>query len=243
MTELKEMAIRITSDNDEALRLFAKQYIGIWCKEEADLEKHCNSTHYHGYIKTKLTKEGIKKQIYNYFQTPNEDRGNKTLAFTKVKEIEGCFRYICKGTEKTYANIVYNDILGPNTRGAHNINVNDETIYPDDNHYYDTFWDVNKKLHQEVKERRDLKKTAKANFKDYFINEVLPTYDNNKCKLTQNTICHYMYDYYVEHDKELPSKMQGQIIVNDLYLRYTCPQDKLKNEILFVYGFVEYYDR
>ena len=97
---LTELAIRITADNDEALTEFASQYKGVWCKEAPDLEKHCNRIHYHGYILTELTNNGLRKQIYNTFEIEKSKRGNQTLAFSKITDKEGYFRYICKGTEK-----------------------------------------------------------------------------------------------------------------------------------------------
>jgi len=221
-----EVAIRITADNDESLTEFASQYPGLWCKEQPDLEKNCNRTHYHGYIQTKLTNNGLRKQIYNIFNIEKSKQGNTTLAFSKITDKEGYLRYICKGTEKTYPDIVHND-----------------KDY-DTNYYYNQYWKTNQEINEKLKTQRNLKKTTKANFKDYFLTEVLPGYDDkSKAKLTQHQICMLMYNYYKENEKELPSKMQGQIIVNDLYLRYTCPEDKLKNEILFIYGFIEYFDR
>lgn len=223
---MHELAIRITADNDEALTEFAKQYKGIWCKEEPDLEKNCNRTHYHGYIQTELTNNGLRKQIYNIFETPKENRGNRTVAFSKVTDVDGYIRYVSKGTPKTYPNIVYND-----------------TEY-DPQQYYDEYWKTNQEIQDKIKAERNLKKTAKQNFKDYFINEILPKYPNSysKAKLTQYQICFLMYTWYKENDKELPSKSQGQIIVNDLFLRYTCPQEKVEDQVLLIYGFKEWHE-
>ena len=61
------------------------------------------------------------------------------------------------------------------------------------------------------------------------MDEVLATCDDvGKAKLTQHQICMHMYKWYKANDKELPSKMQGRIIVDDLYLRYTCPDITVK---------------
>ena len=71
------------------------------------------------------------------------------------------------------------------------------------------------------------------------MDEVLATCDDvGKAKLTQHQICMHMYNWYKANDKELPSKMQGRIIVDDLYLRYTCPDITVKNEVLFTYGYI-----
>lgn len=219
----REVAVRITADNDEALKEFAKQYKSVWCKESADLEKNCNRTHYHGYLLTNLTNNGLRKQIYNVFQTPKDKQGNTTLAFTKVTDKDGYFNYICKGTEKTYPYIVY------------------DGIQIDTDHHYSEYWKTNKEILDAIQEKRNLKKTAKQNFKDYFINEILPNRDAiGKAKLSQTQICIIMYRWYKSMDKELPSKSQGQIIVNDLYLRYTCKEEKLEDEILIYYGFKEW---
>lgn len=237
-------AIRITADNDEALLQFTSTYRGIWCKEEPDLEKHCNKIHYHGLIDTSLSDNGLRKQIYNFFETPKNLRGNPTCGFTKVTDREGALRYICKGTSKTYPNIVYNTYLGDEI-GVHHSWMESDGSYLDEglpffptvDYYYTKFWEINKQLHADVKKRREEKKTAKQNFKDYFVNDVIPEYSKNYSKLGVSHICLLMFRWYKEHDKELPSKTQGQIIVNDLYLRYICPEGNIEEELLKYYGF------
>lgn len=217
---LREIAIRITADNDLALTSFAEQWpTSVWCKEEPDLEKHCNRIHYHGYITSSYSNNGLRKQIYNYFEIPKEKQGNQTLAFTKIDEKEGYFRYINKGTSKTYPNIVY------------------DNIDLDMEHYYTEYWKTNQEIMDKLKEKKNLKKTAKQNFKDYFINEVLPTKNRvGKAQLKIKQICMLMYHWYKDNDKELPSKSQGQIILNDLYLRYTAQDDKVEFKVLEYYG-------
>lgn len=229
---LRNIAIRITSDNDEALIQFASQYPSIWCKEEPDLEKYCNRTHYHGYVQSELTNEGLKKQIYKYFQIPKEDQGNKTLAFTKIIEdtthkkykggLEGYLRYICKGQENTYPNIVFN-----------NLNYNTDE-------YYDAYWKINADYREEVKNRKEAKRTNKQNFKDWFIDNYINRDKDignrfNSMKLTQKNICLMMYEYYKEQEWELPSRTQGEVIIKDLYFRFS-PEFTDTEELLRHYG-------
>jgi len=82
------LGIRITANSDSDLLLFAEQYPGIWCKEGPDLEKFCQKDHYHGLIESSLTANGLRKQIYNFFNIPKEKRGNPSVAFSTIIEDE-----------------------------------------------------------------------------------------------------------------------------------------------------------
>lgn len=223
----RELAIRITADNDEALKQFATQYQSIWCKEEPDLEKHCNRTHYHGYLLTDLTNNGLRKQIYNYFDIPKEKRGNTSLAFSAINDDrggkDGMLRYICKGTAKTYPNIVY------------------DSFPLDTNELYQAYWSANQDLKEKLEAQRNLKKTTKANFKDYIISYVESLKNNyGKAKMTREQLCITMVEWYKKNGYELPSRSQGQIIVNDVYIRYSCSEEQYKDVIYRYYGFGEY---
>lgn len=240
------IAIRITADNDDALRAFTEPYRSIWCKEEPDLEKHCNRTHYHGLVYSSLSNNGLRKQIYNHFDVSKENQGNKTLAFSKITDLEGYLRYICKGTQKTYPNIVSNSFLGDEW-GVHHSWLLDkdpsdgeppDRFFPSQIYYYDKYWATHQELQDKLKNHKAEKRTAKQNFKDYFINDILPTYNQQgRPKLNEDWICILMYHWYKKHDKELPSKSQGQIICNDLYLRYTAPDANVELKVLQYYGF------
>ncbi len=137
------LGIRITANNDNLLKLFTEQYKGLWCKEGGDLEKHCAKTHYHGLVETKLTPNGLRKQIYNIFETPKEKRGQGFCAFSKITDAEGFERYLCKGTEKTYPEIIQN-----------NFDI-------DTNERYDQYWDIYHGLQEQAKEKREKNKLIK----------------------------------------------------------------------------------
>lgn len=226
----RSVAIRITADSDENLLEFAKQYPGIWCKEGPDLEKFCQKSHYHGIIHTTLTDNGLRKQIYNVFQTPVDNRGQRFVAFSKITDDkggeDGFVRYICKGTEKLNPLILYNSF---------NYNIEEK---------YDAFWDIYSDLKQKGKEKREKKLTNKANFKEYFINKYVGTkgeeYIQNpdkvernpiKIRLSKEKIAMLMYEFYLQNEWELPSPSQGEITIMDLYLRY-CHLKDVKKEIL-----------
>lgn len=229
MTDIRNIAIRITADNDIALGEFLSQYPALACKEGPDEEKHCRKDHYHIYLQSKLTNEGLKKQIYKLFEIEKENQGNQTLAFSRIITdeshknykggLDGYIRYICKGKEKTYPNIVFNSL---------NYNTDD---------YHERYWDINYQYKQEAKEKREAKRTNKQNFKDWFIATHI-NHDKDVGKrnvpLTQKNICLMMYNFYKENDWELPSPSQGEIIINDLYFRYS-PNYTDEKEILGYY--------
>lgn len=208
------LGIRITADADDLLLEFTRQYIGLWCKEGGDLEKYCTKPHYHGIVDTTLTPNGLRKQIYNIFDVPKDKRGQRFCAFTKIKDEEGFQRYICKGTENTLPLILQNNF---------DIDINDR---------YTQYWDINSQFKAEAEARKTAKKTNKANFKDWFINNYLTEInDCTRRRLSKRNIALKMYEYYVENEWELPSPSQGEIIINDLYLRFICPDEKLKDKI------------
>lgn len=233
MSILRSVAIRITADCDEYLLEFAQQYPGLWCKEGPDLEKFCQKDHYHGVIHTSLTDNGLRKQIYNIFQTPVEYRGQRHVAFSKITDEkggeDGFIRYICKGTEKLNPLILYNSF---------NIDIQEK---------YDAYWDIFQDLKQKGKEQREKKLTNKANFKEYFIKTHVsgkkesdqysteyyrePLDNPIKLRLTKEKIAMLMYEFYTQNEWELPSPSQGEITIMDLYLRYCHLKDK-KKEIL-----------
>jgi len=217
---IRPLAIRITADNDELLLEFATQYPGIWCKEGPDLEKYCQKDHYHGLIHTSLTDNGLRKQIYNIFQTPVDKRGQRFVAFSKITDAKGgeagMTRYICKGTEKLNPLIL---------QDSFNHNITEQ---------YDQYWDINRELKQEAKDKREKKQTNKANFKDYFVNtHVSSSEDVGRRRLTPITIAKILFEYYKLKEWEMPSPTQGQTIINDLYLRYSgAPDNVLKTHYL-----------
>jgi len=220
------LGIRITANNDNLLKLFTEHHVGLWCKEGGDLEKHCFKPHYHGIIETTLTPNGLRKQIYNTFETPKDKRGQGFCAFSKITDEEGFQRYICKGTEKTYPEILQNNF---------GIDINER---------YDQYWDVYHGLKREAKEKREKKQTNKANFKDYFISNFVPKDTTGsdrigKCRLSKTKIAMIMYDFYTIRDWELPSPSQGEITIMDLYLRYSYLKEKKKEicEYWRVYDF------
>lgn len=220
------LGIRITADNDNLLKLFTESYVGLWCKEGGDLEKYCAKTHYHGIIETTLTPNGLRKQIYNIFEVPKDKRGQGFCAFSKITDEEGFQRYICKGTDKTYPEILQNNF---------DININER---------YDQYWDVYQGLKNDAKEKRDKKKTNKANFKDYFIANFVPKGTDGpdsigKCRLNKRKIAMIMYEFYEEREWELPSPSQGEITIMDLYLRYAQTRN-IKNEICEYWRIYEY---
>lgn len=214
----RSLGIRITADADENLLIFAQQYPGIWCKEGPDLEKFCQKSHYHGVIHSTLTDNGLRKQIYNIFDVPLDKRGQKFVAFSKITEEkggeEGFIRYICKGTDKINPFILHNSF---------NIDITQQ---------YERYWSIYAGLKQEAKEKREKKQTNKANFKDYFVNNfVLNRATDFTLKPTH--IAKIMFDYYLENEWEMPSPTQGQVIINDLYLRYSGqPETVLRRHYL-----------
>lgn len=226
----RPLGIRITADSDEMLLEFASQYEGIWCKEGADLEKFCQKTHYHGLIHTSLTDNGLRKQIYNIFQTPDDKRGQRFVAFSKITDKkggeDGFTRYICKGTEKMLPLILRN------------------SFDIDTTEHYDRYWDIYSDLKQQVKEQREKKQTNKANFKDYFVNNfVSSTEDVGRRRLTPIAIAQILFDYYKLKEWEMPSPTQGQTIINDLYLRYSGAPDRVLRKHYLEYWKVEYNPR
>lgn len=230
---LRDIAIRITADNDTALGEFLSQYPALACKEGPDMEKHCRKDHYHIYLQSKLTNEGLKKQIYKLFETPDCEKGNQFLAFSRIITdeehknykggLDGYLRYICKGKEKTYPNIVFNSL---------DYNTDD---------YYERYWEINYQYKEDAKTKREAKRTNKQNFKDWFIsNHVNSSQDIGKhtMSLTKKNICIMMYNFYKDNEWELPSPSQGEIIVNDLYFRFSDNHD-LEKEILNYYRIFE----
>ena len=216
----RPLGIRITCDNDESLIEFAAPYHGIWCKEGGDLEKNCAKSHYHGLIHTSLTDNGLRKRLYNIFQTPADKKGQQTVAFSKITDAKGgeagMIRYICKGTEKTLPLILQNNFSIDTTE------------------QYDAYWDIYRGLQQEGKEKREKKQTNKANFKDYFVNTFISdNQDIGHTRLTPIKIAKVLFDYYKKNEWEMPSPTQGQTIINDLYLRYSgAPDNVLKRHYL-----------
>ncbi len=208
------LGVRITADSDDLLLEFARPYNGLWCKEGGDLEKYCSKPHYHGLIETDLTPNGLRKQIYNIFNVPQDKRGQRFCAFTKIKDEEGFQRYICKGTENTLPLILQNNF---------DIDINDR---------YEQFWDINAQFRREAEEKKLKKQTNKANFKDWFINNyITEVNDCTRFRMSKRHIALKMYEFYKENEWELPSPSQGEIIINDLYLRFCCPEEKIKEKI------------
>lgn len=197
--------IRITADNDEALTEMFKDTQVIACKEEPDLEKNCNRTHYHILVLSEMTDNGLRKRMYNVFDIPNESkfRGNTFVAFSKITDLDGMLRYICKGTTKTYPNIILN---------TYNI---------DDRQKYDEYWNIYAQLKEEVKARQEVKKTGRQKFKDWFNNHVhntLSDFSRNRLKLRD--VCDLMVHFYDTNDLEFPSKFQGEQMINNVYAKY-----------------------
>ncbi len=229
------IGIRITADNDTNLKHFAQNHVGLWCKEGGDLEKYCAKPHYHGLVETTMTTNGLRKQIYNTFEVPQDKRGQQFCAFSKITDEEGFQRYLCKGTEKTYPLILQNNF---------EIDINER---------YDQYWDVYQGLKKDAKEKREKKKTNKACFKDYFIANFVPIHPNagfakkdengnlplGKCRLNKRKIAMIMYVFYEEREWELPSPSQGEITIMDLYLRYAQTRN-IKNEICEYWRIYEY---
>lgn len=211
--------IRITADNDDAIRELCDGVPSYVCKEGPDNEKNCRKVHYHLMLDTDMTDNGLRKQIYKYFNVKDEDKGQKTCAFTTVKEEEGCKRYLSKGQENVKPEIIVNTL---------EVNVDQ---------YYEAYWDIFSSLKKEGARIRKENKSKTLEFLDYF-DTVYTGEDNVKSRKTLDMaeVCDVMCEWYRVNEYTLPTKWQGQQLVMTAYNRYSDEKKKARNLRNF-YGF------
>jgi len=216
--------LRITQDNDDAVREFCEAIPSLVCKEGPDNEKHCRKIHYHLLMDTDLTDNGLRKQIYKYFQISDEDRGQKTCAFTTITDIEGVKRYVCKGLQNVHPEITIN------------------TMEIDIDIYYNAFWDIFASTKERGAKERAEKKTRTQEFMDYFDTHYSGE-DTAKYRRSLGTqhICSLMCEWFKRNGYKLPTKWAGQQLVMTCYNLYTA-QPQRERVLLDYYGFGEYSD-
>lgn len=195
--------IRITQDNDDAIKELCADVPCIVCKEGPDNEKNCRKVHYHLMLDSDLSDNGLRKQIYKYFNVPKEDHGQKTCAFTQVKCVEGLTRYICKGLENTKPEIILNTL---------EINVDK---------YYGDFWDIFQTYKDKGDRDRKEAKSRTQEFMDYFDDNYNKDNRAYGVRLTLPKVCDIMVDWYKTNNYLLPTKWQGTQLVRTCYVRYS----------------------
>lgn len=100
-------SLRITMDDDDAIRGFFKDYDTLACKEGPDTE--VPNEHYHLIIKTDIKIPALRIRIRNHFGF----KGNKDYSIKQPKDEEEqdkAIRYTCKGTKTKEACVVLNNI-------------------------------------------------------------------------------------------------------------------------------------
>lgn len=216
--------IRITQDNDQAIEELCQDVPAIVCKEGPDAEKNCRKVHYHLLMDSDLSDNGIRKQIYKYFNIADEDKGQKTCAFTKVKDKEGALRYVCKGLSNIKPEIVLN------------------TMEIDVDLYYNAFWDIFTSLKESGAKEREATKSRTQEFMDYFDNGYCgPDRVRFRKQLGTVEICNIMCHWFKNNKYKLPPKWSGQQIVMSCYNLYSEQPSKDK-VLLWYYGFGELSD-
>lgn len=211
--------IRITADDDQAVQELVQDQQALVCKEGPDSEKNCRKTHYHMLLDSDLSDNGLRKQIYKYFKVSEEDKGQKTCAFTQVKDVEGCKRYICKGLENVKPEIIVNTMM---------INVD---------RYYHDYWDIFSSLKKQGQAEAKAAKSRTIEFYDYFDSNYTGEANRlSRQKLSQAKVCNIMCRWFQEQGYTMPTKWQGQQIVITCYARYS-EQSVKEDNLLKYYGF------
>lgn len=216
--------LRITADNDQAINEFTRDVPSYVCKEGPDNEKNCRKIHYHLIMDSDLTDNGLRKQIYKYFQVKDEDKGQKFCAFTTISDLEGAKRYLSKGLENVKPEIIVNTM---------DIKVDD---------YYNAYWDIYSSLKDQGDKERKAAKSRTIEFFEFFDDKFTGASNTmSRYGLTPAKVCSLMIMWYTEKGYVMPTRWQGQQLVITCYARYSEATNK-DSRLRDYYGFGDFQD-
>lgn len=225
----KQLAFRITTDDDAMIEKIFKDKKVLICKEKADSEANCGKIHYHGILYDEVVRVTLRNWIINnanddywdVIQLPppaepvRKPMGNKYMAITTINEdkggLEGMERYVCKGLRGIAPEIILN------TQGVDTTQRNNE------------YWSLNASYNSRSK-GQSYKKLFIETFQELYHT---PKYDYKY--ISKREIVGTYLEFLQEHQQEPTPPTSMKAMITGLYINqyyYVKKPDKTKSNNL-----------